>query len=134
MGRLDNKAKRLRSVIEAAMQTVDEETALSAVELFPLWDAARTYTAADRVQHGGTLYRCLQAHTAQSDWAPGAAPSLWAEILPGQSGTEIGEWQQPSSTNPYSKGDKVTYNGKTYVSTIDGNVWAPTVYGWQEVN
>ena len=25
-------------------------------------------------------------------------------------------------------GDKVTYNGKVYESTIDNNVWAPDVY------
>ena len=31
------------------------------------------------------------------------------------------------------KGDKVTYNGKTWVSTVDNNVWAPETYGWEEV-
>ena len=29
-------------------------------------------------------------------------------------------------------GDKVTHNGKTWVSNIDGNVWEPGVYGWNE--
>ena len=43
------------------------------------------------------------------------------------------EWEQPESTNPYSKGDKVTHNGKTWRSTIDGNVWEPGVYGWEEI-
>ena len=39
--------------------------------------------------------------------------------------------EQPDSTNPYSKGDKVTHNGKMWVSTIDNNVWEPGVYGWE---
>ncbi|WP_270217645.1 carbohydrate-binding protein [Dorea longicatena] len=39
----------------------------------------------------------------------------------------------PDSTNPYAKGDKVTHNGKTWISTADGNVWEPGVYGWEEV-
>ena len=32
------------------------------------------------------------------------------------------------------KGDIVSYNGKLYKSTIDGNVWAPDAYpaGWTE--
>ena len=41
--------------------------------------------------------------------------------------------EQPSSTNPYSKGDKVKHNGKIWTSDIDGNVWEPGVYGWTEV-
>ena len=42
-------------------------------------------------------------------------------------------WIQPNSTNPYMKGDKVTHNGKTWVSDVDNNVWEPSVYGWSEV-
>ena len=37
------------------------------------------------------------------------------------------------STNSYAKGDKVTYNGKTWVSEVDNNIWEPGVYGWEEV-
>ena len=47
--------------------------------------------------------------------------------------TIIGEWIQPDSTNPYMTGDKVRYNNSIWESTIDNNVWAPGVYGWQEV-
>lgn len=45
----------------------------------------------------------------------------------------IPEWEQPGSTNPYAKGDKVMHNGKTWQSTTDNNVWEPGVYGWEEV-
>lgn len=45
----------------------------------------------------------------------------------------ISEWEQPGSTNPYMTGNKVSYNGKIWVSTIDNNVWAPGAYGWEEI-
>ena len=111
---------------------VEDETALRMVEYYPAPEAA-SYAAGDRVQHNGKLYKCLQAHTAQADWNPIDAPSLWAEVLAGQDGTEIGEWVQPDSTNPYMRGDRVSYNGKIYESEVDNNVWAPGVYGWVEI-
>lgn len=127
------EAMAYRSKIEAAASTMTDETALTAVELFPAWAASKAYAVGDRVQYNGALYKCVQAHTSQADWTPPAAPSLFAEVLPGQGGTGIGEWKQPDSTNPYQKGDKVTHNGKTWVSTVDDNVWEPGVYGWTEV-
>ena len=114
---------------------IEDETALRMVEYYPAPDAA-SYAAGDRIQYNGKLYKCLQAHTAQTaqaDWTPTTAPSLWAEVLAGQDGTEIGEWVQPDSTNPYMRGDRVNYNGKIYESEVDNNVWAPGVYGWVEI-
>lgn len=70
--------------------------------------------------------------TSQEAWTPPDAPSLFAKVLIPDTDT-IPEWEQPDSTNPYAKGDKVTHNGKTWISTADGNVWEPGVYGWEEV-
>ena len=112
--------------------SVDDNTALRMVEYYPAPDAA-SYAAGDRIQYNGKLYKCLQAHTAQADWNPVDAPSLWAEVLAGQDGTAIGEWVQPDSTNPYMRGDRVSYNGKIYESEVDNNVWAPGAYGWGEI-
>ena len=44
------------------------------------------------------------------------------------------EWVQPTGAHDaYGVGDKVTYNGKHYVSKIAGNVWSPDAYpqGWE---
>lgn len=125
-------ARKLRPYIEKAAVSLSDEDALEAVQLFPAWNSAATYAVGDRVRYKDMLYSCLTAHTAQADWAPTAAPSLWAKVLIPDPDV-IPEWEQPDSTNPYSAGDKVTHNGKTWVSNIDGNVWEPGVYGWTEV-
>lgn len=49
---------------------------------------------------------------------------------------EYPEYVQPlGSHDAYKVGDKVIFNGKKYVSLIDGNNWSPSVYpqGWKEV-
>ena len=111
--------------------SVDDNTALRMVEFYPAWTTDTDYAAGFKVQHNGTLYKCLTAHTSQADWTPDAAPSLWAKVLIPDPDV-IPEWEQPDSTNPYMKGDKVTHNGKTWVSDIYNNVWTPGVYGWTE--
>lgn len=113
--------------------TVDDNTALRMVEFYPEWTTDTDYATGFKVQHGGKLYKCLTAHASQADWTPDAAPSLWAKVLIPDPDV-IPEWEQPDSTNPYAKGDKVTHNGKTWVSDIDNNVWTPGVYGWTETN
>ena len=113
--------------------TVDDNTALRMVEFYPEWAAGMEYPVGHKVQRSGALYKCLQAHTSQSGWEPNNAPSLWAKVLiPDE--TVVPEWEQPDSTNPYRAGDKVSHNGKTWVSDIDNNVWEPGVYGWTEVS
>lgn len=126
------KAYALRRMIEKASISLADSDALEAVELFPKWSESADYAVLDRVQYNGTLYKCLQAHAAQETWNPADASSLWAKVLIPDPDV-IPEWEQPDSTNPYMKGDKVKHNGKTWESDIDGNVWEPGVYGWHEV-
>lgn len=127
------KAYALRKLIEQAAASLSDEDALTGVELFPRWNEnGISYAVGDRVLYNGTLYKCLQAHTSQATWTPTDAPSLWAKVLIPDPEV-IPDWEQPDSTNPYMKGDKVTHNGKTWQSDIDNNVWEPGVYGWSEV-
>ena len=123
------KAKRLRQLIERIAVTLDDETALTGVELFPTWVVGKAYAVSDRAQYNGTLYKCVQAHTSQADWTPDSTPALWV----GVSIDEYPEWVQPTGAHDaYNTGDKVSYNGKHYVCTIDANTYAPDVYGWEE--
>ena len=122
------KAMQLRQLIEQLAVTLDDETALTGVELFPAWVVGKVYAVGDRAQYNGTLYKCVQAHTSQSDWMPSATPALWKTV----SLDEYPEWVQPTGAHDaYNIGDKVTYNGQHYVCTSNANVYAPDVYGWQ---
>ena len=118
--------------LKAAIVTADDEAALTGKDLYPLWNETAIYKKDQRVRFNNVLYKCLQNHTAQAPWTPTDAPSLWAKVLIPDPEV-IPVWEQPESTNPYMKGDKVKHKGKTWSSTIDNNVWEPGVYGWAEV-
>lgn len=123
------KAKLLRKLIEQLAVTLDDETALTGVELFPMWAIGVAYAVDDRVQHNGTLYKCVQVHTSQADWTPDATPALWVIVTV----EEWPEWIQPTGAqDAYAKDSKVTHNGKKWISSYDANVWEPGVYGWEE--
>ena len=122
------KAKFLRNLIEQMVITLNDETALTGVELFPMW-GIREFAVGERVQYNGILYKCIQAHTAQADWTPDATPAMWVVV----SIEEWPEWVQPAGAHDaYVTGTKVTHNGKKWVSSYDANVWEPGVYGWEE--
>lgn len=125
-------AYKYRPYIEKAAQSLDDTSALEAPNLFPKWAEGVVYTKGMRVRYNEVLYSVLLDHTSQADWTPEAAPSLFAKVLIPDENV-IPEWEQPDSTNPYMAGDKVTHNGKTWVSDLDNNVWEPGVYGWTEV-
>ena len=126
------EAEAIVAALVKLRESATDEQASSVPLLYPAWRSGVDYVTGQRVLHGGVLYKALQDHTSQNDWTPGAAPSLFAKVLIPDAET-IPEWEQPDSTNPYSKGDKVTHNGKTWMSDIDNNVWEPGVYGWTEV-
>lgn len=128
------RARALRAKIEGMATSLPDTDAEQYPELYPKWDASAKYVKGERVRYGDTLYKVLQDHTAQDTWDPADAPSLWAKVLTSDDGTPK-EWVQPDSTNAYKKGDKVLYQGKTYESLIDTNVWSPSAYpaGWKEV-
>ena len=125
------QAHRIRAEIEKHAATLADETALEVPEMFPVW-VPRDYESGERVRYGGYLHKCIQAHGANETWNPADAPSLWARVLIPDPEV-VPDWIQPESTNPYMTGDKVRYEGHVWVSTVDNNVWAPGVYGWEMV-
>lgn len=127
-------ALKLRQMIVKASASLPDEDALNAVELFPAWKADTAYTLDERIRYGEKLFKCVQAHTSQAEWTPDITPALWTEVaLPG----EIPVWRQPTGAqDAYNKGDRVHYptaDDPVYESTIDANVYAPGVYGWEMV-
>lgn len=110
----------------------DDTTIVEHAAQFPDWTYPVSYAEGNIVRKDGKLYRCLQAHTSQADWSPEKSASLWKEV--GDPGVEYPVWSQPiGAADAYSVEDKVTHNGKRWVSTCDNNVWEPGVYGWAEV-
>jgi hypothetical protein len=124
------RAFELRELIEQATISLSDEDALQGVELFPAWKAGFAYELNSRVKYNKILYKCVQAHTSQSDWTPDVTPALWTKV----SIEDWPEWVQPTGAqDAYMSGDKVSHNEKHWVSIADNNVWEPGVYGWNEV-
>lgn len=125
------RARALRPYIEKASTSLTDEDALQAVELFPQWVTGHAYVVDERLQYKNVLYRVVQAHTSQANWTPDITPALFVVV----SLDEWPEFVQPTGAHDaYKKGDKVTFEGKHYISLIDGNVYSPAAYpaGWQE--
>lgn len=117
------------------------------------------YMTGDCCTENGKIYRSTADNNV---WAPSDYPTYWEEVtIYGEvvNPIEPTEPEQPE-VNPdepetggetesapnfiqptgehdaYSAGDRVTYNGKVYESTIDNNVWSPDTYpqGWSLVS
>ena len=74
-------------VEQAEVGSIDDNTALQHKGLFEVWRAGAECAAGSIRQYGEKLYKCLQAHTSQSDWIPDATPALWAVINRVSAGT-----------------------------------------------
>ena len=107
---------KLRHYIETAVQTLTDSEALEVRVLHPEWASDTDYTAGYKVQRGGKLWRCIQAHTSQAGWEPENAASLWTEICESHAGTL-------DDPIPYS-GNMALENGKYYMQ--DGKVYRCT--------
>lgn len=126
------KAYKLRELILKISKHLSDDDALQGVELFPHWSSEESYEVGDRVSFDGILFKCLTAHDSQDSWTPSDSPSLWVRV--DDPSEEYPEWVQPlGSTDAYPLGAKVSHLDKHWISTIDFNVYEPSVYGWDEV-
>lgn len=79
--------------ITTAISYLSDEQALSVKGLYPEYDPdGKSYKTGDRAVQDNILYRCLQDHVSQPDWAPGLAPSLWVAL---ESGEYAGTLEDP---------------------------------------
>ena len=111
------------------------EDAIDASYRDQLKDAAREHanpedsyaSPQERLTALETALRALETRVAALEGAGGSESAGNADVA---------EWKQPTGAHDaYAKGDRVTFGGKVWESTIDGNVWSPAVYpaGWTEV-
>lgn len=102
------EAKKLRPIMEQAMQSIDGNDALTAMSLYPAWAPDAAYTAGYKLTYGDKLWRVLQSHTSQIGWEPSTATaSLFEQIEE----THVGTIDDPI---PYS-GNMKLEKGKYYI-------------------
>lgn len=132
--------KALQFYLEQLDADNDAEKMLEVPSMFPKYQIGKAYKVKEVFSFGENsvgdpqLYQVLQAHTSAAEWAPDATPSLYKKVGVTESGYP--EWVQPlGASDAYNTGDVVSYGGKLYKSTIDGNTWAPDAYpqGWEAV-
>lgn len=124
----------MSTALTFAAETFTDEQALKVPTLYDEWffdsinNKGVDYKTGKRIRFNGVLYKVLQDHISQESWTPDVATSLFAKVLV-EDPNAIVEWEQPSSTNGYMTGNKVTHNGVVYESLVDNNVWEPGATG-----
>ena len=123
---------KLDAVLLQAKMNAESNTDEQAYKVKSLYENWEDLADATEIPQGKflnyeeVLYKCLTKHNKQATWTPKDAPSLFAKVLIPDP-TIIPEWEQPTSTNPYSKGDKVKHIGHIWISLVDNNVWEPSL-------
>ncbi len=130
---LEEKLNALLSLDSIGQEVValDDPSALALKALFPPLIAmyGKEVHVGERYFWDNRLWKIIQNHFPQEDWKPDESPALYTEVQV----VEWPEWVQPlGAETAYKEGDKVTFEGEHYISTVDGNVWNPAAYpaGW----
>ena len=98
---------------------VDDNTSLRMREFYPEWASEQAYTAGYKVQYGGKLWSCVQAHTSQDSWAPSTdTASLWTEICESHAGT-LADPIPYSGNMALEAGKYYSQNGAVYLCVRD---------------
>lgn len=129
---LEDVMKAVKKMLKSNASDLSDEEALEVAAIYPTWVSVigKEIKTGERYWFNGKLWKVIQTHTAQMDWEPDDAVSLFTEV----SIAEIPDWVQPvGAQDAYMIGDKVKHNNKTWESTVDSNVWEPGVYGWSEI-
>lgn len=109
------QAQEIRTSIDSVIGTMADADAAKNPMLFLPWEADAAYEVGDRRRYDSKVYKCLQAHTSQADWAPSVVPALWVVINTSSSGTI----DEPI---PASRGMEYEY-GKYYLDPEDGKTY-----------
>lgn len=109
------QAQEIRTSIDSVTGTMADADAAKNPMLFLPWEVDTTYAVGDRRRYDSKVYKCLQAHTSQVDWAPPVVPALWVVINTSSSGTI----DEPI---PASRGMEYEY-GKYYLDPEDNKTY-----------
>ena len=124
----------LRSIVEQAATSLDDQAASTAATLFPrLKENGELVKAGTRINWGGTIKRAAVDLWDTSENTPDAAPTLWEDIDYREGYRIITETIVAGTAFAL---DECGWWGDTlYRSTISANVWTPEQYsaGWEAV-
>lgn len=80
--------KQMRKLLEKQTDSMTDEEILNYPNFVEKWKSGKAYSVGKRLEHNGTIYKVLQDHTSQDDWAPDLATSLFSRIDEEHSGTK----------------------------------------------
>lgn len=84
-----SEARAMRAAILEAAKHLSDAVAATAPMLFPRWKVGEAYACGERLCYNGKLYKVKDGmpHTAQADWTPDVAVSLYERINVTHTGT-----------------------------------------------
>lgn len=94
-------------VAQIQAQSLPDEQAVAVKAIYPVYNPNGVQYPVDyKVLQDDVLYKCLQEHISQENWAPGIAPSIWVAVETGEhAGTQ---------EDPIPVPDTVTTAGMEY--------------------
>lgn len=143
--RQEEQEQSIKSILKTITLAKDlskdqKEEILSRYEEYKI---GKEYKEKDKFIFDGKIYEVIQEHRSQTTWIPSSTPSLYTEFLnvkikdeAGNTSEVVAEFKQPTGAHDaYNKGDKVSFEGGIYESTIDSNTFSPSQYpeGWKKI-
>ena len=113
-------------VAQMQAQALTDAQAITVKAIYPAWSPDGVQYPVDyKVLQDDVLYKCLQEHTSQENWAPGVAPRLWTAVASGeQAGTLEDPIPVPETVTTagmeYEKGKYYSEGGTVYLMDRQG--------------
>ena len=127
-------ARRLRPIVEQAMQSVDDKTASEAAQLFPVLNGGGSLVkSGTRINWKGAIKKAGVDLWDTADNNPDNAPNLWADLDYIDGYRIIPE--TITVTTAFAKDELGWWDGVLYRSLLNANVYTPKQYpdGWEKV-
>lgn len=130
-----DRARQLRSIIEQAAQSLDDQTASSSAELFPKLKCDESLIkAGTRINEGGVVYRAAVDLWDVEEYSPQNAPTLWEKLSYYEGYRIIPD--VITVTSQFANGERGWWRDVLYESLMDANVYTPEQYpaGWEKLD
>ena len=122
-----SEAMKLRSVMELSATSLDDNTASTAVALFPhLKEDGTLVSAGTRINWNGMIKKAAADLWDTAENNPDNAPSLWQDIAYKEGYRMIPD--PITVTTAFAKDECGWWEGELYRSLVDANVYAPAAY------